>query len=73
MKQVKIENIDKLRAYIAELSCIAYLQDITQYENACALDDFCELWYDTKDYLIKKELEIIGKIRNLLKERDFEI
>lgn len=71
MNKIESEKIEELHKCVWELSCIVYLQDIIHYENFCGIDEFCSLWDDVKYFLIKKEMENIIRLRNLIKEKDF--
>lgn len=71
MKQIETQKLDILHSLILELSCVAYLQNIIQYENYCMLDGSDEVWEETKNYLIDREVKIVEKLRNLIQSNDF--
>ena len=71
MKQIETQKLDILHSLILELSCVPYLQNIIQYENYCMLDGSDEVWEETKNYLIDREVEIVEKLRNLIQSNDF--
>ncbi len=71
MKQIETKKLDKLHNLILELSCVAYLQNVTQYENYCLLDDTNEIWEEAKNYLIDREIEIVTKLKKLTQTKDF--
>lgn len=71
MKQIETKKLDKLHSLILELSCVAYLQNVIQYENYCMLDNSNDVWEEAKNYLIDKETEIVSGLRVLTQTKDF--
>jgi len=71
MPQIDIKKLDALHNLILELSCVAYLQSAIQYENYCTLDRTNEIWGESKNYLIDREVEIVEKLRDLIQSKDF--
>lgn len=72
MPQIDIKKLDELHNLILELSCVAYLQSVIQYENYCTLDRTNEIWAESKNYLIDREAEIVEKLRGLTQSKDFD-
>lgn len=72
MPQIDIKKLDELHNLILELSCVAYLQSVIQYENYCTLDRTNEIWGESKNYLIDREVEIVEKLRDLTQSKDFD-
>ena len=73
MRKIKIKKYDQLQGYILELSCIAYLQSVIQYDNYAMIDELCEIYGEAKNYLTDREIEIIIKLRDLVYDKDFTL
>lgn len=71
MKQIEIKKLDILHSLILELTCVAYLQNVIQYENYCMIDGTNEIWEEAKNYLIDREMEIVEKLKVLTQSKDF--
>lgn len=71
MPQIETKKLDKLHSLILELSCVAYLQSVIQYDNYCMLNETNEIWEEAKNYLIDREVEIVEKLKVLIQSKDF--
>lgn len=61
----------ELENYILELSCIAYLQSVIQYDNYTFDEDLSDMYAEAKSYLVEKEIEIVLKLKKLIYSKDF--
>ena len=71
MKQIEIKKLDALHNLILELSCVAYLQSVIQYDNYSMDSGSDDVWEETKNYSVDKEVEIVESLRELTQTNDF--
>lgn len=73
MRKINPKKMTELENYILELSCIAYLQSVIQYDNYALDDDLAEMYDEAKGYLVEKEVETVVKLRKLFYSKDFAV
>ncbi len=73
MQKINPKGMTELENYILELSCIAYLQSVIQYDNYASNDDLTDMYDEAKGYLVEKEVEAVVKLRKLFYSKDFAV
>ncbi len=73
MQKINSKKMTELENYILELSCIAYLQSVIQYDNYTLDDDLTDIYDEAKGYLVEKEIETVLKLRKLFYSKDFAV
>ncbi len=73
MKKINPKKMTELENYILELSCIAYLQSVIQYDNCAFDDDLTEMYNEAKSFLVEKEVETVVKLKELFYSKDFAV
>lgn len=73
MKKINPQKMTELENYILELSCIAYLQSVIQYDNYALDDDLTEMYNEAKSFLVEKEVETVVKLKELFYSKDFTV
>ncbi len=73
MQKINPKKMTELENYILELSCIAYLQSVIQYDNYILEDDLIDMYDEAKGYLVEKEIETVLKLRKLFYSKDFAV
>lgn len=73
MKKINPKKMTELENYILELSCIAYLQSVIQYDNYSLDDDLTEMYNEAKSFLVEKEVETVVKLKELFYSKDFAV
>ena len=73
MKKINPKKMTELENYILELSCIAYLQSVIQYDNYALDDDLTKMYNEAKSFLVEKEVEIVVKLKELFYSKDFAV